>query len=176
MLVLDADSRMTPRRIRRMIWQMERRPASACCRPASRFCPGRTRFGRHQRVAARLLSRGFRARLRRLDRGQRQLLGPQRDHARRRLPRRRRLPVLSGTAPWGGALSHDFIEAAWIRRAGWAVALDPDTSGSAEEAPQTSAAFHARDRRWCQGNLQHLRLIAEPGLDPVSRLHLAWGS
>jgi membrane glycosyltransferase len=72
-------------------------------------------------------------------------------------------------------LSHDFVEAAWIRRAGWAVALDPDTSGSAEEAPQTLASFHARDRRWCQGNLQHLRLLAEPGLDPVSRLHLALG-
>jgi membrane glycosyltransferase len=44
--------------------------------------------------------------------------------------------------PWGGALlSHDFVEAAWIRRAGWAVTLDPATSGSAEEAPQTLPSF-----------------------------------
>jgi membrane glycosyltransferase len=91
MLVLDADSRMAPSRIRTMIWQMERRPRSAFCRPVSRFCPAKTRFGRHQRVAARLLSPGFGRGLRRLDGRQRQLLGPQRDHAGRRLPRRQRL-------------------------------------------------------------------------------------
>lgn len=86
------------------------------------------------------------------------------------------LPVLTGTAPFGGQpLSHDFIEAAWIRRAGWSVVIDPDARGSAEDGPQTLREFFRRDRRWCQGNLQHLRLIAEPGLDPVSRLHLALG-
>jgi membrane glycosyltransferase len=86
------------------------------------------------------------------------------------------LPHLSGPAPLGGAiLSHDFIEAAWIRRAGWTVELCPDLPGSAEDAPQTLSAFFARDRRWCQGNLQHMRLLAEPGLHPISRFHLLTG-
>jgi membrane glycosyltransferase len=83
----------------------------------------------------------------------------------------------SGRAPLGrSVLSHDFVEAAWIRRAGWAVALDPATAGSAEDAPQTLAAFHARDRRWCQGNLQHLRLLAEPGLTPSAGCIWPWAS
>jgi membrane glycosyltransferase len=33
-----------------------------------------------------------------------------------------------------------------------------------------------RDRRWCQGNLQHLRILFRAhGLHPISRLHLACG-
>jgi membrane glycosyltransferase len=55
------------------------------------------------------------------------------------------------------------------------VALDPDMRGSAEDGPQSLADFHRRDRRWCQGNLQHIRLLCAPGLDPISRLHLASG-
>jgi membrane glycosyltransferase len=86
------------------------------------------------------------------------------------------LPRLSGPAPFGGdILSHDFIEAAFIRRTGWAVAFDPDAAGSAEDGPQELAAFHRRNRRWCQGNLQHIRLIATQGLHPLSRLHIASG-
>lgn len=176
MLVLDADSRMTPRRIRRMIAQMEGRQDLGLLQAGIALLPGQTRFGHHQRVAARLLSQGF-------GRGFAAWAGDSGNYwghnAIIRIAAFRTasaLPVLSGTAPWGGTiLSHDFVEAAWIRRAGWAVMLDPDTAGSAEEAPQTVDAFNARDRRWCQGNLQHLRLLTEPGLDPVSRLHLAMG-
>jgi len=87
------------------------------------------------------------------------------------------LPRLSGKAPLGGQiLSHDFVEAAFIRRAGWDVRLDAELPGSAEDAPQTLEAFHRRDRRWCQGNLQHLRLLAVPGLHTGSRFHLASGA
>lgn len=176
MLVLDTDSRMTPTRIAQLIWRMERRPALGLLQAGIAILPGRTRFGRHQRNAARLLSRGF-------GRGFAAWSGQSGNYWGHNAIIRvdafrsaRMLPELSGQAPMGGALlSHDFVEAAWIRRAGWDVALDPATLGSAEEAPQTVAEFHARDRRWCQGNLQHLRLLAEPGLDPVSRVHLAMG-
>jgi membrane glycosyltransferase len=86
------------------------------------------------------------------------------------------LPRLSGPPPFGGEIrSHHFVEAAWIRRAGGAVEIDPDALGSAEGGPETLAAYHKRDRRWCQGNLQHLRLLRGPGLNPVSRLHLICG-
>ncbi|MEQ8696307.1 MAG: glucans biosynthesis glucosyltransferase MdoH [Bauldia litoralis] len=64
------------------------------------------------------------------------------------------LPSLSGRPPLGGhILSHDFVEAAFLRRAGWEVWLVPDLGGSFEEAPPTLLDFAKRDQRWCQGNL-----------------------
>jgi GTP cyclohydrolase II len=91
--------------------------------------------------------------------------------------RHARLPVLSGRPPWGGEiLSHDFVEAAWLRRAGWRIVLDATLDGSWEEVPETVPAFAARDRRWAQGSLQHLRLLARPGLAAFSRLHLLLGA
>lgn len=176
MLVLDADSRMSPARIRRLIWQMDRRGNLGLLQAGIALRPGHTRFGKHQRIAARLLSRSFGRGFAAWTRDSGNYWGHNAIMRVAALRAACHLPVLNGRAPWGGSvLSHDFVEAAWIRRAGWAVALDPATSGSAEEAPQTIADFHARDRRWCQGNLQHLRLLATPGLDPVSRLHLAMG-
>jgi len=86
------------------------------------------------------------------------------------------LPELPGRAPFGGhILSHDFVEAALLRRAGWRVWLLPELGGSYEETPPTMLDFAKRDRRWCQGNLQHLRVLVARGLHPISRLHLAMG-
>ncbi len=46
------------------------------------------------------------------------------------------LPDLKGKPPLGGhILSHDFVEAALIRRAGWTVYMLPDLGGSYEESP-----------------------------------------
>ncbi len=87
-----------------------------------------------------------------------------------------RLPVLSGKPPLGGEiLSHDFVEAAFIRRGGWHCWLLPELRGSFEELPSNLLDYAARDRRWVQGNLQHARLIGLPGLRWMSRLHLAMG-
>src|SRR5260221_1670634 len=70
------------------------------------------------------------------------------------------LPVLPGSAPLGGEiLSHDFVEAALIRRAGWKVWIVPELEGSYEELPANVIDYAKRDRRWCQGNLQHARLL-----------------
>lgn len=86
------------------------------------------------------------------------------------------LPVLAGRKPFGGEiLSHDFVEAALMRRAGWAIRIAPQLGGSYEEAPPALADFAARDRRWCQGNLQHAGVLAARGLHPASRLHLLSG-
>jgi membrane glycosyltransferase len=87
-----------------------------------------------------------------------------------------RLPKLSGQEPLGGSiLSHDFVEAAFMRRAGWKVYLAGELRGSYEEVPPSLISYAARDRRWCQGNLQHARLLLTPGLHPVSRLHMCLG-
>ncbi len=87
-----------------------------------------------------------------------------------------RLPVLSGRPPLGGEiLSHDFVEAAFMRRAGWHVWLLPELGGSYEELPSNVVDYAVRDRRWIQGNLQHARLLGARGLHWMSRLHLAMG-
>ena len=88
-----------------------------------------------------------------------------------------RLPVLTGRPPLGGAiLSHDFVEAALMRRAGWEVYLQPTIGGSYEEAPETVVDYAKRDRRWTQGSLQHLRLLTIPGLHVLNRLYFLLGA
>ncbi|TVP77763.1 glucans biosynthesis glucosyltransferase MdoH [Thioalkalivibrio sp.] len=87
------------------------------------------------------------------------------------------LPILPGKPPLGGEiLSHDFVEAALLRRGGWDVWLLPQLGGSYEELPGNLIDYARRDRRWAQGNLQHLRLLGTPGLHGVSRLHLLFGA
>jgi membrane glycosyltransferase len=86
------------------------------------------------------------------------------------------LPVLSGKPPYGGhILSHDYVEAAMLAREGWKVEVDPTLTGSYEEGPENLIEYAKRDRRWCQGNLQHRRLIAAPGLKFWSRFTFVQG-
>jgi membrane glycosyltransferase len=86
------------------------------------------------------------------------------------------LPLLAGPKPFGGhILSHDFVEAGLMRRAGWGIYMAPHVRGSYEECPPTLTDFAARDRRWCQGNLQHIGVVPGKGLHWVSRLHLLMG-
>jgi membrane glycosyltransferase len=94
-------------------------------------------------------------------------IAPFRDHCK--------LPKLSGTPPFGGdILSHDQVEATLMRRAGFEVRLQPVAGGSWEENPPTILDYIRRDLRWCQGNLQYIRLLGIPGLRPVSRFQLVW--
>ncbi len=87
------------------------------------------------------------------------------------------LPVLPGEPPLGGEiLSHDFVEAALLRRAGWKGYLRPDLGGSWEEVPENLLDYAVRDRRWAQGSLQHLRLVTARGFHPVSRIHFLTGA
>jgi len=86
------------------------------------------------------------------------------------------LPKLPGREPFGGEiLSHDFVEAALLRKAGWEVWLGFDLKGSYEELPPTLIDYAKRDRRWCQGNLQHLRMVFARGISGLSRLHFTMG-
>jgi membrane glycosyltransferase len=86
------------------------------------------------------------------------------------------LPELRGPQPIGGhILSHDFVEAALMRRGGWAIHMIPALGGSYEEGPPSLTDVSIRDRRWCQGNLQHLGVLPTRGLHWISRLHLLTG-
>jgi membrane glycosyltransferase len=86
------------------------------------------------------------------------------------------LPELPGKPPFGGHIqSHDVVESALLRRRGWAVHMVM-IEGSYEEFPPTIVDYSIRDRRWMQGNLQHLRLLGAVGLSAASRLHLLLGA
>ncbi|MEO8367247.1 MAG: glucans biosynthesis glucosyltransferase MdoH [Pseudoxanthomonas sp.] len=86
------------------------------------------------------------------------------------------LPRLPGKKPFGGhVLSHDFVEAALIRRGGWALHMVPTLRGSYEEGPPSMTDLLVRDRRWCQGNLQHTAVLPARGLHWVSRWHFMIG-
>ena len=85
------------------------------------------------------------------------------------------LPVLSGKPPLGGhVLSHDQVEATLMRKAGYEVRVLPEERGSWEENPPTMLEFAQRDVRWCQGNMQYIKLLNLPGLYPMSRFQLVW--
>ncbi|HWW19231.1 MAG TPA: glucans biosynthesis glucosyltransferase MdoH, partial [Steroidobacteraceae bacterium] len=86
------------------------------------------------------------------------------------------LPKLPGKPPFGGEImSHDIVEAAFIRRAGYKVWLVANIPGSWEEIPSNLIDFAARDRRWAQGNLQHVGVMPMHGLHWLSRIHLLTG-
>jgi membrane glycosyltransferase len=86
------------------------------------------------------------------------------------------MPQLPGRKPFGGhVMSHDFVEAALMRRAGWKVRMAPDLDGSWEESPPSLIDVAVRDRRWAQGNLQHTKVIGADGLSTVSRGHFFIG-
>jgi membrane glycosyltransferase len=86
------------------------------------------------------------------------------------------LPHLPGRKPFGGQiLSHDFVEAALLLKENWQVWFAYDLEGSYEESPQGLIESAQRDRRWCQGNLQHSLVLFARGLRSTSRLHLLMG-
>lgn len=87
------------------------------------------------------------------------------------------LPDLPGRKPFGGhIMSHDFVEAVLLQRAGYGVHMMSSLEGSYEGMPPNIIDVVARDRRWAQGNLQHLAIVSQPGLTPMGRLHLGMGA
>jgi membrane glycosyltransferase len=87
------------------------------------------------------------------------------------------LPDLPGRKPFGGhIMSHDFVEAVLLQRAGYGVHMMPSLEGSFEGMPPNIIDVVARDRRWAQGNLQHLAIVSQPGITPMGRVHLGMGA
>lgn len=169
-LVLDADSLMDAGTILTMIRRMEATPDLALLQSLPRVVRAQSLFGRAMQFAAAFHGPVFTRGLARLQ-GR---TGPYWGHnALVRLPAFAAscgLPDLPGRPPSGGhILSHDYVEAALLARAGWTVRVDPDLGGSYEEAPENVVAHARRDRRWCQGNLQHARLLRTQGLRFWSR-------
>ncbi|MDC0434227.1 glucans biosynthesis glucosyltransferase MdoH [bacterium] len=86
------------------------------------------------------------------------------------------LPELPGRRPLGGEImSHDFVEAALVRKAGWGVIMLPALSGSWENSPPSLLDLAIRDRRWAQGNIQHLAVVGSRDLAWPNRVHFLTG-
>ena len=176
MLVLDADSSFSAARLAAMRGCMAGDPRLGLVQAAIRLRPGTSRMAAMQRLSARLCGPVFVHGLAQLSGDAGNYWGHNALLRVQAFSQVARLAPLSGRPPFGGPiLSHDFIEAAFMRAAGWHVRIVPDARGSFEDAPETVSGHLRRDRRWAQGNLQHLRLIARRGLHPASRLHLLAG-
>ena len=177
MIVLDADSIMSAERMLDLAQRIEQNPDTALVQTIPMPVRQHTFFARFVQFAAHLYSPmlatglsfwqtdsanywGHNAIIR---------IAPFMQHCG--------LPTLPGKEPFGGdILSHDFVEAALLRRAGWQAYLLTETTGSYEEVPSNMIEYATRDRRWVQGNIQHLGLLGVKGLKTTSRLHFLFGA
>lgn len=176
MVVLDADSVMEGETIRRLADEMASDPTAGLIQTVPRLIKTNTLFGRLQQFATaaygQTLARGFASWFS----GESNYWGHNAIIRTRAFAASAGLPNLKGTGPFGGVvMSHDFVEAALLRRAGWKVRLMTELSGSYEETPPTLIDHVVRDQRWCQGNLQHVGVVGAAGLHPISRFHLLHG-
>jgi membrane glycosyltransferase len=177
MVVLDADSVMSGEAVLGLMRLMEAHPQAGIIQSAPVACGLDTLHARTQQFATRVTGRLFSAGM------QFWQLGESHYWGHNAIIRIAPFMAHCGLAPLpgrgglaGSILSHDFVEAALMRRAGWQVWLVPDLPGSWEQQPPHLLAELQRDRRWCQGNLMNARLAAEPGLHPVHRAMLVTGA
>jgi membrane glycosyltransferase len=176
MIVLDADSIMTGETLVELYLRMESNPRVALIQTAPALVNGESLFGRMQQFANRLYGPVFMEGLAFWQQNGGNFWGHNAILRLRPFMEHCDLPQLPGRKPFGGhILSHDFVEAGLLRRAGWEVWLAHDLEGSYEEGPQSIIDSAIRDRRWCQGNLQHGMLLFARGLRGKTRVHLANG-
>ncbi|NDV88276.1 glucans biosynthesis glucosyltransferase MdoH [Aurantimonas aggregata] len=176
MLVLDADSLMRPETIVQMVARMDEDPELGLLQTQPLIIGRRTLFGRALQFSAALFSPIFSRGIAALQGREGPFWGHNAIIRVRAFAACCGLPTLKGRPPFGGhILSHDFVEAALLARGGYKVRVDPDLEGSYEEAPSNIIEYAKRDRRWCQGNLQHGKLLGAPGLKPWSRVALVSG-
>ncbi|MEM9798162.1 MAG: glucans biosynthesis glucosyltransferase MdoH [Pseudomonadota bacterium] len=175
MLVLDADSLMSAAAIRALADAMGGDPGAGLIQSFPRLIGARTLFARSQQFANAIYGTA-------LAEGLARWAGREGNYWGHNAILRIRAFAASAGLPHIGRhadqliLSHDFVEAGLLRRAGWAVRFLPGTEGSYEETPPTLIDHVLRDRRWCRGNLQHLGLLGTRGFHALSRFHLFHGA
>ncbi|MFT3867505.1 MAG: glucans biosynthesis glucosyltransferase MdoH [Nibricoccus sp.] len=176
MVVLDADSIMTSTAITRLVDLMERNRRVGIIQGMPLLVNGESVLARLQQFASRLYAPVGAAGLNFWCLSEANYWGHNAIIRLAPFIRHCSLPSLPGDGPFGGRiLSHDYVEAALMRRAGWQVWLAPDIDGNYEECPPSIIDLAQRDRRWLQGNLQHARLIFAKGFHIVNRIHFILG-
>jgi membrane glycosyltransferase len=175
-IILDADSIMTGETMVRLAAAMDARPDTGLIQTVPRLAGGRTLFQKLQQFAAGVYGPAVSAGLAVWHRHQGNYWGHNAIIRTAAFAQAAGLPALPGRLPFGGnILSHDFVEAVLLQRAGWQVHMAPTELGSYEGAPPGLIDLAIRDRRWAQGNLQHLAIVTAPGLTVMGRIHLAMG-
>ncbi|WP_264784322.1 glucans biosynthesis glucosyltransferase MdoH, partial [Gluconacetobacter azotocaptans] len=176
MVTLDADSLMAGEAVVRIAAAMERHPGVALIQTLPEIVNGTTLFARMQQFAGRVYGPLIAHGIAWWHGAEGNYWGHNAIIRTRAFAEQAGLPHLPGRKPFGGhILSHDFVEAALMRRGGWAIHMVPGLAGSYEESPPSLTDIAIRDRRWCQGNLQHAKVVSTRGLHWVSRMHMLMG-
>ena len=176
MIELDADSFVSPEAMLELVRRMDARPRTALIQSLPIIVGARTYSARTQQLALRVHGGLFGAGLTWWSGGAGNFWGHNAIIRLAPFAAHAALPDLPGKEPLGGKiLSHDFVEAALLRRAGWRVEIAGDIIGSYEEAPPTIVDLAARDRRWAQGNIQQIQILLSKGFDWLSKVHICAG-
>jgi membrane glycosyltransferase len=171
MVTLDADSVMAGSTIVRLVELMDAHPTVGMIQTVPTAVNRRSLLARITQFSSRVYGPMFAAGLHWWQLGDGQYWGHNTIVRVKAFMDHCGLPRLPGREPLGGEiLSHDFVEAALMGRSGWGIWLAYDLHGSWEEVPSTLLEEMKRDRRWCQGNLQHLRLLFAEGLFGAHRM------
>jgi membrane glycosyltransferase len=175
-LILDADSVMQAETLQRLVGAMETHPDVGIVQTLPIITGGTTLFARLQQFAGRAYGPMIAHGIAWWHGAEGNYWGHNAMIRTQAFAGHAGLPELPGPKPFGGhIMSHDFVEAALVRRGGWAVHMVPALAGSYEESPPSLTDLAVRDRRWCQGNLQHIAVLPARGLHWISRLHLLTG-
>ena len=175
MVVLDADSLMKAETLARMVQLMELNPRAGIIQTVPSPIQAQTFFARLMQFSGTLYGPIFQAGLNYWQAACGNFWGhnaiircaPFMEHCS--------LPTLTGGAGNARFMSHDYVEAALMRRANFEVWMAYELGGSYENLPPTPLDHACRDRRWCRGNLQHAWMLTAQGLNPINRLHLLMG-
>ncbi|WP_313285080.1 glucans biosynthesis glucosyltransferase MdoH, partial [Stutzerimonas kunmingensis] len=171
MVVLDADSVMSGECLTSLVRLMEANPNAGIIQTAPKASGMDTLYARLQQFATRVYGPLFTAGLNFWQLGESHYWGHNAIIRVKPFIEHCALAPLPGTGSFAGAiLSHDFVEAALMRRAGWGVWIAYDLPGSYEELPPNLLDELKRDRRWCHGNLMNFRLFMVRGVHTVHRL------
>lgn len=177
MVVLDADSIMTGSALLQLTRAMQANPSAGIIQTVPMPVRQETMFGRFMQFAASLYSPMLATGMAFWQQETANYWGHNAIIRVQAFMTYCGLPPLPGKPPLGGEiLSHDFVEAALMRRGGYHVYLFPELEGSYEETPGNILDHAKRDRRWAEGNLQHMRLVSAYGLHPLSRLYFVLGT
>ncbi|MEL6372805.1 MAG: glucans biosynthesis glucosyltransferase MdoH [Pseudomonadota bacterium] len=175
-VIFDGDSIMSGETLVRLTATMQANPLAGLIQTVPRLTGGRTLFQRLQQFAAATYGPAIATGMALWSGRDGNYWGHNAIIRTRAFASTCGLPTLAGAAPFGGAIqSHDFVEAALLQRAGWEVHMVPSLQGSYEGAPPTVIDLTVRDRRWAQGNLQHLNVLRRRGLTAMGRVHLTMG-
>ncbi|MEP6739669.1 MAG: glucans biosynthesis glucosyltransferase MdoH [Caldimonas sp.] len=169
-VVLDADSIMTGGCLTTLVRMMEAHPDAGIIQTAPKAVGHETFHARVQQFCASAYGPLFTAGMRFWQRGESHYWGHNAILRMQPFMAHCALAPLPGEGPLSGEImSHDFVEAALMRRSGWKVWVADEIEGSYEQVPPNLLTELLRDRRWCHGNLQNSRLMFEPGFHAVHR-------